>query len=47
MPRAHVTTPLVQWGEAFIVPTGEVRPGVRSPDVWSLQVEPRTLKRTP
>ena len=40
MPRAHVTTPLVQWGEAFIVPTGEVRPGVRSPDVWSLRTAP-------
>jgi SSS family solute:Na+ symporter len=41
MPRAHVTTPLVRWGDSFIMPTGEVRPGVRSPDVWALRVAPR------
>ena len=34
MPKAHVTVPLVRWGEAWIMPSGEVRPGVRSPAVW-------------
>jgi N-acetylneuraminic acid mutarotase len=37
MPAAHVTTPLVRWGDAFVMPSGEVRPGVRSPAVWSLR----------
>ncbi|MBI5693795.1 MAG: sodium/solute symporter [Verrucomicrobia bacterium] len=41
MPRAHVTTPLVRWGDTFVMPSGEVRPGVRSPDVWSLRAAPR------
>jgi len=39
MPKAHVTTPTVRWGETWIMPTGEVRPGVRSPAVWSLRVD--------
>ena len=39
MPKAHVTVPLVRWGEAWIMPSGEVRPGVRSPAVWSLQLK--------
>jgi len=37
MPAAHVTTPLVRWGEDFVMPSGEVRPGVRSPAVWALR----------
>lgn len=37
MPKAHVTTPLVRWGDAWVMPTGEVRPGVRSPAVWALR----------
>lgn len=44
MPRAHVTTPVVRWNDAVVVPTGEVRPGVRSPDVWSLRVEPHKAR---
>jgi N-acetylneuraminic acid mutarotase len=35
-PFAHVTTPCVEWRGRFVVPGGEVRPGVRSPEVWSL-----------
>ena len=35
-PFAHVTTPCVHWRGRHIVPSGEVRPGVRSPEVWSL-----------
>lgn len=37
MPVAHVTTPLVRWGDSFVMPSGEVRPGVRSPQVWLLE----------
>jgi N-acetylneuraminic acid mutarotase len=33
-PRA--TLPSVEWNGRFIFPSGEVRPGVRSPEVWTL-----------
>lgn len=36
---AHVTLPAVQWKSRWILPSGEVRPGVRSPDVWSVSIE--------
>ncbi len=35
-PFAHVTTSCVDWRGRFLIPSGEVRPGVRSPEVWSL-----------
>lgn len=38
MPAAQVTTALVHWEDRFVMPTGEVRPGVRSPAVWSVQL---------
>lgn len=31
----RVTVPLVAWNGAWVVPCGEVRPGVRSPQVWA------------
>jgi N-acetylneuraminic acid mutarotase len=31
----RVTAPCVRWGETWVVPSGESRPGVRSPEVWS------------
>ncbi|MGE0537705.1 MAG: hypothetical protein AB7O68_22235 [Pirellulales bacterium] len=34
-PAAHVTTPCVEWNERWVVPSGEVRPGIRSPEVWA------------
>lgn len=34
MPAAHVTTIPVQWGDSIIIPSGEVRPRVRSPKIW-------------
>ncbi len=34
-PAPRATVPCVGWRGAFIVPSGEVRPGVRSPEVWS------------
>lgn len=35
VPFSLVTTPAFRHGEAWIVPGGEARPGVRSPEVWS------------
>lgn len=32
---ARVVTPCVRWGQAWVIPSGEVRPAVRSPQVWS------------
>lgn len=33
-PAAHVTTALVKWRGGFVIASGEIRPGVRSPEVW-------------
>jgi N-acetylneuraminate epimerase len=35
LPAAPVTTPCVVWNGSCIIPSGEVRPGVRSSQVWS------------
>jgi SSS family transporter len=37
IPRNHVTTIAVKWNDAIIVPSGEVRPRVRSPKIWSVR----------
>jgi len=34
-PAPRATVPCVKWGQSFVLPGGEVRPGVRSPEVWS------------
>lgn len=34
---ARVTTPLTSWHDGFVIVSGEVRPGVRSPEVWFAQ----------
>lgn len=36
LPIAQVTTPLVPWRGGYIIPSGEVRPGVRTPQIWSV-----------
>ncbi len=36
IPRNHVTTIAVQWNDSIIIPSGEVRPRVRSPKIWSV-----------
>lgn len=36
LPVARVTTPLVRWGRSWVIPSGEARPGIRSPEVWRL-----------
>ncbi|MGB7068887.1 MAG: hypothetical protein WBD22_05285 [Pyrinomonadaceae bacterium] len=33
-PATHVTTSSVRWHGGFVIPSGEIRPGVRSPEVW-------------
>lgn len=35
IPAPRVTVPTVRWNNVWIIPSGEVRPGVRSPEVWS------------
>lgn len=36
MPENHVTTQHVKWGEDYIIPSGEVKPRVRSPLIWKV-----------
>ena len=38
MPANHVTTVPVNWNGRLIVPSGEVRPRVRSSKIWSIEV---------
>lgn len=37
-PAGHVTTSMVRWGNRHIIPSGEIRPGKRSPRVWALDI---------
>ncbi len=39
VPAGHVTTSIVHWNQQFVMPSGEIRPGVRSPAVWSLDTK--------
>lgn len=39
-PAPRVTLPSVAWGKDYVFPSGEVRPGVRSPAVWMLSQRP-------
>ena len=43
MPTATppVTTPAVRWGDDIIIPSGEIRPGVRSPAIWRISPKKR------
>ncbi len=38
LPFSLVTTPAVPWNGATIVPGGEKQPGIRSTEVWSLEI---------
>ena len=38
---SHVTTVAVEWGKDIVIPSGEVRPGVRSPKVWIARLAPK------
>ena len=35
-PKNHVTTIAVRWDNSIIIPSGEIRPRVRSPKVWRI-----------
>ncbi len=41
MLQGVVTSTAVQWGDDIIIPSGEVRPGVRTPSVQRLRLQPR------
>jgi len=42
--ESPVTTSLVQWGKNIILPSGEIRPGVRTPKVWKVNFETQEKK---
>jgi N-acetylneuraminate epimerase len=37
LPAARATVPAVAWRGGFVIPSGEARPGVRSPQVWTFR----------
>jgi N-acetylneuraminate epimerase len=37
VPVTQVTVPVVAWHGRYVLPNGEIRPGVRTPDVWTLR----------
>jgi N-acetylneuraminic acid mutarotase len=37
LPAPRVTVPCVRWRDRWVVPSGEARPGVRSPEVWAFR----------
>jgi N-acetylneuraminate epimerase len=39
LPVSRVTVPLVPQNDFLLLPSGEMRPGVRSPDVFELRIE--------
>lgn len=39
MPQNHVTTIPVRWGNEIIIASGEIRPRVRSPFIWRIQLK--------
>ena len=47
MPAAVVTTKAVRWGDLIVIPSGEIRPGIRTRQVQGLPIHPavESLKR--
>lgn len=39
LPAPRVTAPCVPWAGGWVIPSGEMRPGVRSPEVWHLVLD--------
>ena len=39
VPAPRATVPAVAWRGGFVIPSGEARPGVRSPEVWVMQAK--------
>jgi hypothetical protein len=40
-PLSRATVSVVPWQGMFVIPNGEVRPGVRSPEVWAVHTQVR------
>jgi SSS family transporter len=40
-PQNQVTTIAVEWDDAIVIPSGEIRPRVRTPNVWKVTVNPK------
>lgn len=40
-PASRATLPVVPWQGMFVIPSGESRPGVRSPEVWTVRPSAR------
>ncbi len=40
-PQNQVTTIAVKWDNAIVIPTGEIRPRVRTPNIWKVSVNPK------
>jgi N-acetylneuraminate epimerase len=45
VPVSQVTVPTVLWNCRYVVPNGEIRPGVRTPDVWSFLADAQSAGR--
>src|SRR5690554_3023800 len=41
LPSSHVTTFAAQWGNDLLIPSGEIQPGVRTPDILKGHMEPQ------
>ena len=39
VPAPRATVPVAVWRNMFVIPSGEMRPGVRSPEVWAARFE--------
>ncbi len=35
---SHVTTTAVKWGDSIIIPSGESSPGIRTPNIWKIDL---------
>jgi hypothetical protein len=38
VPISRATVPTVLWRDRMVIPNGEARPRVRTPEVWSLRL---------
>lgn len=38
-PAPRATAPVARWQGRFVIPCGEMRPGIRSPQVWTMSLE--------
>jgi N-acetylneuraminic acid mutarotase len=47
IPQNHVTTIAVRWQDSIVIPSGEIRPRVRSPKVWQVKVTGLTTDLLP